>query len=168
MSLWTWTNVVKRRKLTSSGSLDGTHLKNKYINFIVFLLILYLLERGREIRGREKKVRLQKAYNDGETIKGELKREFSLLHMKILTLIKAKSNVSHWYVQCGTGTQKSKTQILTTRVPPSWIEFDVVTSHRQRGHLEYDLWLFISMFLHLLISCKSQKNRLRVSSNRFK
>ena len=61
----------------------------------MFLLILYLLERGREIRGREKKVSVQKDYNDGETIKGELKREFALLHMKVLTLIKAKSNVSH-------------------------------------------------------------------------
>ena len=43
-----------------------------------------------------------------------------------------------------------------------------LTSHRQTRHLEYGLWLLISMFLRLLISCKSQKNRLRVSSNRFK
>ena len=39
-----------------------------------------------------------------------------------------------------------------------------MTSHRQTRHLEYGWWLLISMFLHLLISCKSQKNRLRVSS----
>ena len=32
--------------------------------------------------------------------KGELKPEISLLHMKVLTLIKAKSNVFLWYVQC--------------------------------------------------------------------
>ena len=46
---------------------------------------------------------------------------------------------------------------------PSWIEFDVVMSQRQTQNLEYDLWLLIFMFLCLLISCKSQKNRLRVS-----
>ena len=90
--------------------------------------------------------------------------------MKVLTLIKAKStsNVSPWYVQWCTGMWRSKTKILTTRAPPYWIEFDVVTSHHQMQHLEYGLWLLISMFLHLLISCKSQKNRLGVSSNRFK
>ena len=43
-----------------------------------------------------------------------------------------------------------------------------LTLWRQTRHLEYDLWLLISIFLRLLISCKSQKNRLRVSSNRFK
>ena len=56
-------------------------------------------------------------------IKGELRPEIFLLHMKVLTLIKAKSNVFLWYVQC--------CKILTTRAPPSWIEFDVVTSQRQ-------------------------------------
>ena len=87
--------------------------------------------------------------------------------MKVLTLIEAKSNVFLWYVQCCSCTRRSKTKILTTRAPPSWIEFDVVTSHCQTRHLEYGLWiLLISMFLRLLISCKSQKNRLRVSSNR--
>ena len=91
-------------------------------------------------------------------LKGELQPEISLLHMKVLTLIKAKSNVSPWYVQCCSCTRRSKTKILTTRAPPSWIEFDVVTSHRQTRHLEYDLRLLISMFLRLLISCKSQKN----------
>ena len=102
------------------------------------------------------------------SFKGELKSEISLLYMKVLTLIKAKSNVFPWYVQCCSCTRRSKTKILTTRALPSWIEFDVVTSHRQMPHLEYGLWLLISMFLRLLVSCKSQKNRLRVSSNRFK
>ena len=64
-------------------------------------------------------------------VKGELKSEISLLHMKVLTLIKAKSNVFLWYVQCCSCTRRSKTKILTTRAPPSWIEFDVVTSQRQ-------------------------------------
>ena len=82
--------------------------------------------------------------------------------MKVLTLIKAKSNVFLWYVQCCSCTRRSKTKILTTRAPPSWIEFDVVTSQRQTRHLEYGLWLLISMFLRLSISCKSQKNRLKV------
>ena len=88
--------------------------------------------------------------------------------MKVSTLINAKSNVSPWYVHCCTSIRRSKTKILTTRAPPSWIKFDVVTSHRQTRHLEYGLWLLISMFLRLLISCKSQKNRLRALSNRFK
>ena len=51
--------------------------------------------------------------------------------MKVLTLIKAKSNVFLWYVQCCSCTRRLKTKILTTRAPPSWIEFDVVTSQRQ-------------------------------------
>ena len=101
-------------------------------------------------------------------IKGELRPEISLLHMKVLTLIKAKSNVFLWYVQCCSGTRRSKTKIVTTRAPPSWFEFDVVTSHRQTRHLECGLWFLISKFLRLSISCKSQKNRLTVSSNRFK
>ena len=63
--------------------------------------------------------------------KGELRPEISLLHMKVLTLIKAKSNVFLWYVQCCSCTRRSKTKILTTKVPPSSIEFDVVTSQRQ-------------------------------------
>ena len=67
--------------------------------------------------------------------------------MKVLTLIKAKSNVFLWYVQCWSCTQRSKTKISTTRAPPSWIEFDVVTSHCQMRHLEYGLWLLISTFL---------------------
>ena len=87
--------------------------------------------------------------------------------MKVLTLIKAKCNVFLWYVQCCSCMRRSKTKILTTRAPPCWIEFNVVTSHRQKRHLEYGLWLLTSMFLRLLISCKSQKNRLRVSRNRF-
>ena len=33
-------------------------------------------------------------------VKGELRPEIFLLHMKVLTLIKAKSNVFLWYVQC--------------------------------------------------------------------
>ena len=83
--------------------------------------------------------------------KGELRPEISLLHMKVLTLIKEKSSVFLRYVQCCSCTRWSKTKILTTRAPPSWIEFDVVTSHRQMPHLEYGLWLLISMFLCLLI-----------------
>ena len=51
--------------------------------------------------------------------------------MKVLTLIKAKSNVFLWYAQCYSCTRRSKNKILTTRTPPSWIEFDVVTSQRQ-------------------------------------
>ena len=42
--------------------------------------------------------------------------------MKVLTLIKAKSNVFLWYVQCCSCTRISKTKILTARAPPSWIE----------------------------------------------
>ena len=64
-------------------------------------------------------------------VEGELKPEISLLYMKVLTLIKAKSNVFLWYVQCCSCTRRSKTKILTTRAPPSWIEFDIVTSQRQ-------------------------------------
>ena len=51
--------------------------------------------------------------------------------MKVLTLIKAKSNVFLWYIQCCSCTRRSKIKILATRAPPSWIEFDVVTSQRQ-------------------------------------
>ena len=104
-----------------------------------------------------------KQHEQVKLFKGELRPEISLLHMKVLTMIKAKSNVFLWYVQCCSCTQRSKTKILMTRAPPSWIEFDVVTSQRQTRNLEYDLWLLIFMFLCLLISCKSQKNRLRVS-----
>ena len=77
--------------------------------------------------------------------------------MKVLTMNKAKSNVFLWYVQCCSCTRSSKTKILTTRAPPCWIEFDVGTSQRQTRHLEYGLWLLISMFLRLLISCKARK-----------
>ena len=63
--------------------------------------------------------------------------------MKVLTLIKAKRNVFLWYVQCCSCTRRSKTKILTTRAPPSWIEFDVVTSQPQTRHLEYDLWIWL-------------------------
>ena len=51
--------------------------------------------------------------------------------MKVITLIKAKSNVFLWYVQCCSCTRRLKTKILTTRAPQSWIDFDVVTSQRQ-------------------------------------
>ena len=64
-------------------------------------------------------------------LKGELQPNISLLHVKVITLIKAKSIVFLWYVQCCSCTRRSKTKILTTRTPPSWIEFDVVTSQRQ-------------------------------------
>ena len=63
--------------------------------------------------------------------KGELEPEISLLHMRVLTLIKAKSNVFLWYLHCCSCTRRSKTKILTTSTPTSWIEFDVVTSQRQ-------------------------------------
>ena len=66
-----------------------------------------------------------------KNVKGELKAEISRLHMKVLTLIKAKSNVFLSYVQCYSCTRRSKTKILTTRAPPFWIEFHVVTSQRQ-------------------------------------
>ena len=62
--------------------------------------------------------------------KGELRPEISLLHVKVLIMIKAKNNVFLWYVQCFSCTRRSKTKILTTRAPPSWIEFDVMTSQR--------------------------------------
>ena len=67
-----------------------------------------------------------------EVFKGELKPEISLLHMKVLTLIKAKSYVFLWCVQCCSCTRRSKTKILTTRSPPSWIEFDVVTTSNSK------------------------------------
>ena len=54
--------------------------------------------------------------------------------MKVLTLFIAKSYVFLWYVQCCSCTRRSKTKILTTRAPPSWIEFYVVTSQRQTRH----------------------------------
>ena len=62
--------------------------------------------------------------------------------MKVLTLIKAKSNVFLWYVQCCSCTWRSKTKILTTRAPPSWIKFDVVTSTVKRDILNMacDCW----------------------------
>ena len=47
--------------------------------------------------------------------KGELKPEISLLHMKVLILIKVKSNVFLWYVQCCSEDRKSrrsKTKVL--------------------------------------------------------
>ena len=47
-------------------------------------------------------------------LKGELQPKISLLHMKVITLIKAKSNVFLWYVQCCSCTRRSKTKILTT------------------------------------------------------
>ena len=49
--------------------------------------------------------------------------------MKVLTLIKAKSNVFLWYVQCYSCTLRSKTKILTTRAPcfrlcnTTWIDY---------------------------------------------
>ena len=46
-------------------------------------------------------------------LKGELKPDISLLHMKVLTLIKVKSNVFLWYVQCCSCTRRSKTKIST-------------------------------------------------------
>ena len=48
-------------------------------------------------------------------------------------------------------------KILTTRAPPSWIEFDVVMSHRQTRHLEYGLWLLISMFCVYWFLVKARK-----------
>ena len=48
-------------------------------------------------------------------LKGELRPEISLLHMKVLTLIKAKGDVFLWYVQYCSCTRRSKIKILTTR-----------------------------------------------------
>ena len=73
--------------------------------------------------------------------KGELQLKVSLLHMKVLTLIEAKSNVFLWYVQCCSCTGRSKTKILATRAPPSWIECDVTTSNAPSW-----IWLVIVAF----------------------
>ena len=47
--------------------------------------------------------------------------------MKVLTLIKAKSNVLLWYVQCCSCTRRSKTKILTTKCfrlcNATWIDY---------------------------------------------
>ena len=51
--------------------------------------------------------------------------------MKVLTLIKAKSNVL--LDTC------NAVPACEDRKPKYWIEFDVVTSHRQTRHLEYGL-----------------------------
>ena len=51
------------------------------------------------------------------SVKGELRPEISLLHMKVLTLIKAKSNVFLWYVQCCSCTRRSKTNV---KLNPRW------------------------------------------------
>ena len=72
--------------------------------------------------------------------KGELRPEISLLHMKVLTLIKAKSNVFLWYVQCCRCTRRLKTKILMIRATPSWIEFDVVLN-RLLETLKWFFWL---------------------------
>ena len=61
--------------------------------------------------------------------------------MKVLTLIKAKSNAFIWYVQCCSCTRRSKTKILTTRAPPSWIEFDVTTSNSKCFRLCNATWI---------------------------
>ena len=98
--------------------------------------------------------------------KGELRPEISLLHMKVLTLIKAKSNVFLWYIQCCSCTRGSKTKILTTRVPPSWIEFDVVTSHRQTRHLEYGLCITQSEALWVWRCDVTTSNSIQVCPSR--
>ena len=76
--------------------------------------------------------------------------------MKVLTLIKAKSNVFLWYVQCCSCTQRSKTKILTTRAPPSWIEFDVVTSHGKHDILNMvcDCWFPCSYVYWSLVKAR--------------
>ena len=76
-----------------------------------------------------------------QKVDGELKAEISFLHMKVLTLIKAKSNVFLWYVQCCSCIRRSKTKILTTRAPPSWIVFDVVTSNSKCFRLYNATWI---------------------------
>ena len=67
-------------------------------------------------------------------------------YMKEQTLIKAKSNGFLWHVQCCSCTRRSKTKILKTTAPPSWIEFHVVTSHRQTRILNMacDCWFACS------------------------
>ena len=77
--------------------------------------------------------------------------------MKVLTLIKAKSNVFPWYVQCCSCTRRSKTKILTTRAPPSWIEFDVVTSHpveRDILNMACDCWFPCSCVYWSLVKAR--------------
>ena len=101
-------------------------------NEVIFSLLLYLYWH-QKLNTNQFWLNFIKFINDSLIdkplhLKGELMPEISLLHMKILTLIKAKSNVFLWYVQCCSCTRRSKTKILTTRAPPSWIEFDVVTS----------------------------------------
>ena len=82
--------------------------------------------------------------------KGELESEIFILHMKVITLIKVKSNGLLWYVKCCSCTRRSKTKILTTRTPPSWIEFDVVTSQRQTQSASDCVVLLESMLLEIL------------------
>ena len=57
--------------------------------------------------------------------------------MKVLTLIKAKSNVFLWYVRCCSCTRRLKTKILTTSAPPSWIQFDVFSYVRHVNNSEH-------------------------------
>ena len=108
--------------------INGTSPQVKYIAFqIKGSLQLEPLSQAGHMAERPEKIRK----NENIKIKGEPRPEISLLHIKVLTLIKAKSNVFLWYMQCCSCTRRSKTKILTTRAPPSWIEFDVVTSQRQ-------------------------------------
>ena len=70
--------------------------------------------------------------------------------MKILTLIKAKSKVFLWYVQCCSCMRRSKTKILTTRAPPScfrlcnatWIDYVRLSNDFSGFHLQpaAELW----------------------------
>ena len=76
--------------------------------------------------------------------KGEPRPEISLLYIKVLTC------------SC---TRRSKTKILTTRAPLSWIEFDVVTSQRQTQSasdcvmlLESITWDSQAIFLALVVN----------------
>ena len=100
-------------------------------------------------------------------LKGELQPKISLLNMKVLTLIKAKSNVFLWYVQWRIAREERKPKYwrlgrrhlgLSLTLWRHIVKRDIL-------NMNCDCWF---MFLRLLISCKSQKNRLRVSRNRFK
>ena len=80
--------------------------------------------------------------------------------MKVITLIKAKSNVLLWYVQRCSCTRRSKIKILTTRPPPSWIEFEVVTSQRQTQSASNFVMLLESVerFFWLLQDINKRRN----------
>ena len=96
-------------------------------------------------------------------VKGELKPEISLLHMKVLTLIKAKRNVFLWYVQCCSCARRSKTKILTTRAPPSWIEFWHCAVKRDILNMACDCWFPCSFVYWSLVKARKDGGALVVN-----